>query len=268
MFDTHCHLRFPDYETLGGASKVLDRATAAGVRGAITIATTVEDARLSADLAESDDRLWHSAGIHPLYADQPGDIKDLKAIAERPRCVAFGELGLDQHYAKPNQDIQIAALEGQLEHIAQWRTEGLAKPIVIHCRKAFADLLPRLVESGLPPKEFVFHCFTGSPDDARQVLDFGAWISFTGVVTFQNAPEVARAATLVPRDRIMAETDAPFMSPAPHRAVKPNEPKFVVHICEALAQIRGCTAKEMESQLDANAEQFFGITLPDSPTAF
>ena len=100
MFDTHCHLRFPDYEPLGGATKVLDRATEAGVRGAITIATTVEDGRRSADLAESDDRLWHTAGVHPLYADDPGALDDLKAIAERPKCVAFGELGLDQHYAK------------------------------------------------------------------------------------------------------------------------------------------------------------------------
>ena len=136
MFDTHCHLRFPDYEPLGGATKVLDRATAVGVRGAITVATTVEDARLSAELAESDDRLWHTAGVHPLYADQPGALEDLKAIAERPKCVAFGELGLDQHYAKPDQAVQIASLEGQLELISRWRQEGLAKPTVITARAA------------------------------------------------------------------------------------------------------------------------------------
>ena len=268
MFDTHCHLRFPDYEPLGGATKVLDRATEAGVRGAITIATTVEDGRRSADLAESDDRLWHTAGVHPLYADDPGALDELKAIAERPKCVAFGELRLDQHYAKPEQSIQIASLEGQLERISGWRKDGLAKPIVIHCRKATADLIPRLNDSGLPADQFVFHCFTGTPDEARAVLDFGAWISFTGVVTFQNAPEVARAASLVPNDRIMAETDAPFMTPAPHRNIKPNEPKFVVHVCEALAKIRGCTPQAMEELLDRNAERFFGITLPDSPRAF
>ena len=144
----------------------------------------------------------------------------------------------------------------------------MAKPIVIHCRKATADLIPRLNDSGLPADEFVFHCFTGTPDEARAVLDFGAWISFTGVVTFQNAPEVARAASLVPNDRIMAETDAPFMTPAPHRNIKPNEPKFVVHVCQALAKIRGCTPQAMEELLDRNAERFFGITLPDSPRAF
>jgi TatD DNase family protein len=206
--------------------------------------------------------------VHPLYADDPGALDELKAIAERPKCVAFGELGLDQYYANPDQSIQMASLEGQLERISRWRKDGLAKPIVIHCRKATADLIPRLNDSGLPADQFVFHCFTGTPDEARAVLDFGAWISFTGVVTFQNAPEVARAASLVPNDRIMAETDAPFMTPAPHRNIKPNEPKFVVHVCEALAKIRGCTPQAMEELLDRNAEQFFGITLPDSPRAF
>ncbi|MEL6742665.1 MAG: TatD family hydrolase, partial [Planctomycetota bacterium] len=164
--------------------------------------------------------------------------------------------------------IQIASLEGQLELISRWRRDGLAKPVVIHCRKATAELIPRLNDSGIPADQFVFHCFTGTPAEARDVLDFGAWISFTGVVTFQNAPEVARAASLVPNDRIMAETDAPFMTPAPHRNTKPNEPKFVVHVCEALAKIRGCTPQAMEEMLDANAERFFGITLPDSPRAF
>jgi TatD DNase family protein len=109
----------------------------------------------------------------------------------------------------------------------------------------------------------VFHCFTGTADDARKVLDFGAWISFTGIVTFHNASGVAEAARLVPADRIMVETDSPFLTPEPHRKVRPNEPKYVVHVARRLAELRGVDLRTLESPLDANAERFFGIKLPE-----
>ncbi|MHC4991728.1 MAG: TatD family hydrolase, partial [Planctomycetota bacterium] len=135
------------------------------------------------------------------------------------------------------------------------------KPIVVHCRDAIDDLLRVFGDAPFDHDRYVFHCFTGGPDDARKVLDFGAWISFTGVVTFANAPEVGEAAKLVPADRIMVETDAPYLSPEPVRKERPNEPKHVVHTARFLAQLRGVDPDEFEQQLDANAERFFGLDL-------
>jgi TatD DNase family protein len=175
--------------------------------------------------------------------------------------VAWGELGLDNHYDDPPRPAQRALLDEQLEMIETVGKSDAPGPraIVVHCRDAVDDLLEVFGAAPFDPGRYVFHCFTGGPDDARKVLDFGAWISFTGVVTFRNAPEVAEAATLVPADRIMVETDAPYLSPEPVRKVRPNEPKHVVHVARFLAKIRGVDADEFEQQLDANAERFFGL---------
>jgi TatD DNase family protein len=189
----------------------------------------------------------------------------MKDAGSSPKCVAWGELGLDNHYAEPERDLQRSVLEEQLTTIARWSREQPAtfnKPIVLHCREAFDDLIAVLRASSFESSRMVFHCFTGSPDDARKVLDFGAWISFTGIVTFQNAKGVAEAAKFVPNDRIMVETDSPFLTPEPHRKVRPNEPKYVVHVARRLAELRGVDHKALECELDANAERFFGIKLP------
>jgi len=264
VIDTHCHLTFPEFRGKSGA--ILDEAAEHGVRGAITVATTIADAERALELARADPRIWSTAGVHPLYSDRPdAEIRDwerLRRCGLDPRCVAWGELGLDRHYATPTQDEQRSVLDAQLAAIVRWNAEGLAKPVVIHCREAFDELLPVLAASGLPRERFVFHCFTGGPREARLVLDFGAWISFTGVVTFRNALDVAEAATLVPEDRLMAETDSPFLTPEPHRTVRPNRPRFVTDVVRRLAELRGVDAAELGRRLDANAERFFGIRLP------
>ncbi len=262
MIDTHCHLTFPDFSS--DVDGVLDEACAAGVYGMITIATTADDAMAALTLAEEHPRVWCSAGVHPLYADQgPHDWRQLCAVASSPRCVAWGELGLDNHYKEPASALQHAVLREQLECIRAAHAEGLkgrgSLPVIVHCREAFADLIPVLVESGLDPSRFVFHCFTGTPDDARHVLDFGAWISFTGVVTYPSAPDVREAAALVPEDRIMVETDAPFMAPVPHRGKRPCRPAWVRHTAEAIAAVRGVPFDRFCAQLDDNTERFFGI---------
>jgi len=232
---------------------------AAGVRGAITISTTSADAIRSRDLAAAHPELWHSSGVHPLYSDKPVDWGDLREAAASPRCVAWGELGLDRHHPTPSFQTQHRLLLEQLDRIARWSREGLLLPVVIHCREAFDDLLPILEESSLPRDRFVFHCFTGTPEQALRVLDFGAWISFTGIVTYANAPEVGEAAKLVPRDRIMVETDAPFLSPEPHRRDWPNRPANVPLVARALAAIRNEPPDAFMEQLDANAQRFFGL---------
>ena len=260
MIDTHCHLTFKEFD--GRTGEILAAAREVGVRGAITIATTSNDCLRAAALAEAHDGLWCSAGVHPLHSDEPIDWNDVTRAAASPKCVAWGELGLDNHYSDPPRTLQDKVLQEELALIqAADRNEPKPRPIIIHCREAFNDVLAALRSAGFDPSRFVFHCFTGTVDDARKVLDFGAWISFTGVVTFQNAREVAEAAKLVPADRIMVETDSPFLTPEPVRKLRPNEPRHVVHIARRIAELRGQSYEDLERQLDANAERFFGIRL-------
>ncbi len=266
MIDTHCHLTFPEFA--GREALIMDAARAVGVRAAITISTTSVDCALACAIASRVPGVWCSSGVHPLYADAGGptgshDWANIERIARDPRCVAWGELGLDNHYADPPKPLQLATLHAHLDLITRVNRE-LGKPIIIHCREAFDELIPILRDSGLPPDRFVFHCFTGTEREARLILDFGAMISFTGVVTYTNAQDVRAAAALVPTDRMMVETDAPFLTPAPHRGVRPNEPRFVVHIAHAIAQIKGLPPDALERTLDANAERFFGITIPSA----
>ena len=210
-------------------------------------------------MAEAHANLWCTAGVHPLHSDEPRNWEDVKRAAASPKCVAWGELGLDSHYKDPSRVVQEQVLHEQLAFIENVNAN---RPIVVHCREAFDDLLAIFRQTAFDPARFVFHCFTGTAADARNVLDFGAWISFTGVVTFHNAREVQEAAKIVPADRIMVETDSPFLTPEPMRKVRPNEPKFVVHIAQRIAELRGVSPLDFEQQLDANAERFFGIRLP------
>lgn len=257
MIDTHCHLTFPDFE--GRIDRVLADAAAGGVSGAITISTTTEDCLRALAIARGHERVWCSAGVHPLYSDRgPHVWENLLRVARDPKCVAWGELGLDNHYSEPDRAVQRAVLEEQLAFIESAQAE-VDLPVVLHCRDAFADLIPVLKGTGLEPSRFVFHCFTGNADDARLALDFGAMISLTGVVTYQNARGVQEAAKMIPLDRIMVETDAPFLTPAPHRGVRPNEPKYVRVIAEFLADLRGEPFIEFHKAINENTRLFFGI---------
>lgn len=265
MFDTHCHLTFPEFA--GRTAAILADAAAVGVRGALTVGTTTADSCRCRELALAHPTLWHSAGIHPLYSDQPRDWQELKVAASSPKCLSWGELGLDNHYPQPPRDMQRAVLDEQLAFIDSCRRDdpALDKPLIIHCREAFDDLLAVLRRSPFEPSRMVFHCFTGTADDARKVLDFGAWISFTGVVTFANAKGVVEAAQMTPADRMMVETDSPFLTPEPMRKIRPNEPKFVVHVARKIASIRGLIEPDIadfERDLDRNAERFFGFRMP------
>ncbi len=262
MIDTHCHLTFPDFA--GQTAAELSLCAEHGVSGVITISTTSRDCVEALAIAESDARVWCTSGVHPLYADQgPHDWDTVVRCARSDRCVAWGELGLDRHYDRPPREVQHGVLAEQLTVIECARTPdgapALGKPIVIHCRDAFEDLIPILASSGLPADRFVFHCFTGGADDARRVLDFGAMLSFTGVVTYRNAKEVQEAARLVPLDRLMVETDAPFLSPMPHRGERPCRPWMSSLTARFLAELRGDGWEAFHGALNANTERFFGI---------
>ncbi len=258
MIDTHCHLTFPDFE--GRVPQVLQEAQRHGVTGAITISTTPGNALEALALAKLHPNVWSSAGVHPLYAHEgPHDWAQLGIAIRDPRCVAWGELGLDNHYSDPPRAIQDTVLADQLAFIESTRRAGIDKPIVIHCREAFDDLIPILKSSSLDPRKMVFHCFTGTLADARKVLEFGSCISFTGVVTYRNALEVQEAARLVPADRIMVETDAPFLSPDPHRGKRPCEPWMSSVTARRLAELRQTPWDAFHEQINANTARFFGI---------
>ncbi|MBL8962845.1 MAG: TatD family hydrolase [Phycisphaeraceae bacterium] len=258
MIDTHCHLTFPDFSGIVG--DVLARAREHGVSGVITVGTTTANAAENLVVAHRFPSVWSSAGVHPLYSHEgPHDWAALgRAIAD-PRCVAWGELGLDNHYDDPPRSLQDKVLADQLAYIESVQRGGVEKPVIIHCREAFDDLLPVLAGSALDLSRVVFHCFTGTPDDARKVLDQGAWISFTGVATYRNAGEVRKAARLVPADRIMVETDAPFLSPDPHRGARPCEPWMSSVTARRLAQERGVPWEVFHDQINQNTTRFFGI---------
>ncbi|MBL8762815.1 MAG: TatD family hydrolase [Phycisphaerae bacterium] len=260
MIDTHCHLTFPDFA--GRVDLELADASAVGVSGCVTVSTTTRDCLDALELAQRFNAVRCTAGVHPLHAHEgPHEWENLRRVASSPRCVAWGELGLDNHYEHPPTNTQRRVLDEQLGFIQACR-EGaspIAHPVVVHCREAFDDLIPVLRSAGLPPERMIFHCFTGGPHEARKVLDFGAWISFTGVVTYRNAPEVRQAAMLVPADRILIETDAPFLSPEPKRGSRPCRPAYARHTAEAVARIRGQPFEEFHEQINRNTERFFGI---------
>ena len=263
VIDTHCHLTFHDFE--GRLDAEMAEAAEAGVTGALTISTTTTDCLDALAAARAYKRVWCSAGVHPLHADaveapeDPASWANIRLVGQDPKCVAWGELGLDNHYDHPPTEVQRRVLEHQLERLEAWTAEGLAKPIVVHCRKAFDDLIPVLRASTLPNDRFVFHCFTGGPDDVRQCLDLGAMVSFTGVVTYRNAKEVQEAAAIVPDDRIMVETDAPFLSPEPMRGKRPCRPAYVAHTARRLAELRETPFETFHEVINENTARFFGV---------
>ncbi len=264
MIDTHCHLTFPDFA--GRTPQVMDDAATVGVTGAITISTTTRDCFDALAIARAHGSVWCSSGVHPLYSDGEHEWENLRTIASDPRCVAWGELGLDNHYPVPPRQTQRRVLDEQLAFIQRVNhggPGGIGKhgglPVVLHCREAFDDLIPILQRTDLPPERFVFHCFTGGPEDMRKLLDFGAWVSFTGVLTYPNAPEVRKAAAMAPADRIMVETDSPFLPPVPHRGKRPCVPAWVVHTARALAEVRGVGFDELHEQVNFNTERFYGV---------
>jgi TatD DNase family protein len=259
VIDTHCHLTFPDFA--GVVPQTLAEARRVGVDRVITISTTTQDAVECLHVAKAHEGVYCSAGVHPGYADRgPHNWAELGACIAHAKCLAWGELGLDNHYPTPDKGTQLAVLHEQLEFIAAARGRGVDKPIILHCREAFDELVPILRASGLDTRKMVFHCFTGTPADMRLLLDIGAMVSFTGVVTYKNAQGVREALALAPLERIMIETDAPFLPPEPVRGQRPCTPAMSRITAEFVAREKGVSWDAFHAQINANCSRFFGIT--------
>ncbi|MCC6581519.1 MAG: TatD family hydrolase [Phycisphaeraceae bacterium] len=257
MIDTHCHLTYEPL--LGRVEDVVAQAKRAGVDRMISVGTSPDDARLALGLTRRFDNIWSTVGVHPHYSDKWLDRGAVDAVidelAAEPRVVALGEMGLDRHYPDPPMEVQCRALSWQLE--AAHRHAQL--PIIIHNREATDETLAILRDSGLAPSRFVFHCFTGRLDELEAILAFGAMVSFTGITTFPSATYIADAAARMPLDRIMIETDSPYLTPEPHRKVRPNEPKYVADVAAFIARRRDMAPADFVATVDANADRFFRL---------
>lgn len=256
LIDSHCHLDFP--ELAADRARVLARARANGVDRMVTISTRVERFGEVRAIAEQNAEVWCSVGTHPHHAHEELHIQteDLIRLSQHPRCVAIGEVGLDYHY----EGDPVAQATGFRRHIAASRETGL--PLIIHARDADEDVATILEdEAGKGAFPFVLHCFSSGIDLARRGLALGGYISFSGILTFKNAPVIQEVAGFAPADRILVETDAPYLAPVPHRG-RSNEPAFVRHTAEKLAEIRGVPIKEIGRLTTENFYRLFSKAKP------
>jgi TatD DNase family protein len=250
LVDSHCHLDFPDFAPERDA--VIGRAFAAGIGTMLTICTRLDQFDGVKAIAESDPRIWCSVGAHPHEAaDHATLIADrLVALAAHPRVVGIGETGLDFHYDLSPRDVQERVFRA---HIAASQATGL--PLIIHAREADSEIAAILATEKPPPG--VLHCFTGSRALAEAALDLGFYISISGIVTFRNAEDLRAIVRDVPLDRLLVETDAPYLAPVPYRG-KRNEPAFVTATAAAVAVLKGIEAEELAAVTTANFFRLFG----------
>jgi len=245
MIDSHTHL-----DACEQSDKTLvENAQAAGVNRILTVGTDVASCRAALAAAECFPAVWAAIGCHPHNA-QALDVDFLHELASHPRCVAVGETGLDYYRDRAPRDAQRRAFEAQID-LAQ----ALGKPLVIHCRDAADDTL-EVLEQRAGGLAVILHCFS-MPDQLDRCAQAGWWISFAGNVTYPAAGELAQAASRAPAERLLVETDAPYLSPQSRRGT-PNEPAAVVETAQFVAGVRGVSAAELEEQLERNAAALFG----------
>ena len=246
--DSHCHLQ------LAGGDEHVARARAAGVAAMVCVGTDVVTSGEAIGFASRYPDVFATVGLHPHDADRVADEWDeLERLAAAPECVGIGETGFDLHYNNSSVAAQEEAFRRQIRLAAR-----LGKALVIHSRDAWADTFRVLDAEGVPDRT-VFHCFTGGPDEAQAAIERGCCLSFSGIVSFKTAPEVRAAAAITPPDRMLVETDSPYLAPVPYRG-RENEPAFVAAVGAALAAACGEPDAVIAARTRANAERVFGIT--------
>lgn len=255
VIDTHCHLA--DAKFRGEVDSVIERAEEAGVGQIISVGAIgpIENDRITVEIAERHANVFAAVGVHPHDAADcnPARLDALRELAKSRKVVAIGESGLDFHYMHSPRETQEASLRAHLALAAE-----LDLPIVIHCRDAEPRLIEIVRETGMPRRGGVIHCFTGDADAAREFVALGFCVSFSGIVTFKNSAQVRAAAPIVPDDRVMVETDAPYLAPEPYRG-KRNEPAYVQRTLATLAALRHADAVVLGAQIVANAARVFRL---------
>ena len=253
LIDTHCHL---DLAPLSASVEaVLARAQAAGVRSCISIGTTVEASRANVALAQRYPMVRAAVGVHPHEADTVTDetFAAIEALAAEPRVAAIGEVGLDFYRQHAAPEAQVRALTGFVQ-LARRRN----LPLLIHCREAYEPLLGLLRRTAEGPVHGLIHCASGPPEFIEGALALGLHVSFAGNVTFPNAKALRALVPLVPDDRLLLETDAPFLAPQPVRG-QPNEPAYVAHTAACVADLRGVSPDAVGALTSRNARRLFGL---------
>ena len=248
--DSHCHI---PYEGVG-IDAIAD-ARAAGVDRLITVGTDAASSRAVLDVARAHEGVWATAGVHPHDA-KDADLDAITSLLADPKVVAVGECGLDFHYDHSPRDVQRAVFAAQ---VALANAHDLA--LVIHTRDAWDDTFDVLASVGVPART-VFHCFTGGEEEARRCLDLGAFLSFSGVVTFKSADDVRAAAHLCPLDRLVVETDSPFLTPVPLRG-QPNTPANIPLVGTGVARAKGVDPEQVEAASWANTQRLYELQKPD-----
>ncbi len=253
MFDTHAHL--DDEQLRGDCAAVVERARAAGVQNILAVGTTLASSRQCIAIAGQFAGVYASVGIHPNHTAeaQPGDWNEIVKLADQPRVVALGETGLDRHWDFAPFELQQDYFDRHLR-----LSQQLDRAFIVHQRDCEADVLAMLrTARQRGPLRGVMHSFAGSAQTAAACLDLGLYISFAGMVTFKKSDELRAIAATIPADRLLVETDAPYLSPHPHRGQRPNEPALVMHTAQCLADVRGVSLKDLDEQTTASARRLF-----------
>jgi TatD DNase family protein len=255
VIDSHTHIDGAEFDA--DRTEVLARARAAGVTAMVVVGTgrSLAQIRRAVDLAAAEPDVWAAVGVHPHDAKEMDESwwGPLEEMARAPRVVAIGETGLDFHY---DHSPRVEQADRFRRHIRLARSLG--KPVVCHIRDAHAESAAILEEEEAATVGGVIHCFTGGPDDAARYVGLGMYVSFSGIITFKSAEAIRAAAAIVPADRILIETDAPYLAPIPMRG-KRNEPSYLGHTAEVVGRQKGMTGAELAAMAAANTTRLFGL---------
>ena len=249
LVDSHCHLNFPEFKE--DIEKVIENAGNSGIKHMLTVNTRLSEITEVQEIAEKHHNIFCSVGVHPHDSkdyNDPNLLENLKVHAKHPKVVALGETGLDYYYNNSDQESQVNCFKMHLKTSAE-----IDLPVIIHTRDADIDTIICLDE--FPNTKGVFHCFSGSSAFAKQGLDRGLYISFSGIITFKNAGELREVVKYVPLERILVETDSPFLAPLPYRG-KRNEPAYTRHVAELVADIKDIPFEEVAKTTTQN---FFNL---------
>lgn len=255
FIDTHAHLGMLEHAPI---DEIISRAKDQGIVKMVTVATHEESWPINEKFAASSPDIYFTVGLHPHDAEKvpncESKMRDFyNNSAHKNKCVAIGETGLDFFYNFAAKEPQIDQFETQIKLAHEWNL-----PLVIHCREAFPELFQSLKKIGVPPKAGVMHCFTGTQQEALKSIELGFNISFSGIITFKNAEDLRATVKVIPEDKLLIETDCPFLAPVPHRGKK-NEPSFLPHTAAVIAASRGTTLDHIAQITTQNAIRFFGL---------